>query len=164
MMLIFVLLAIYQVKHFVADYLLQGAWMLGKFKDGWEWVLPLAAHTAVHGAFTFFIALILMSTGWKFALYLACIDFIVHFTMDRIKASPNLMGRWKALSGKEYVNHSIVIAMSKEKTWQHDMNVIDNAKASKRLIDNNRLFWWSLGIDQLVHHMTHYYIIWRLVH
>ena len=57
-----------------------------------NWVLPLAAHAAVHATATFLIAI------W-FSLHLAIIlaiaDFILHFTIDRLKASPNYGGRFK---------------------------------------------------------------------
>jgi len=29
---------------------------------------------------------------------------------------------------------------------------------------SNTKFWRALGWDQKVHHLTHYYIIWRLIH
>lgn len=32
---------LFQAKHFLADYPLQGRYMLGKFADGKEFVLPL---------------------------------------------------------------------------------------------------------------------------
>jgi hypothetical protein len=91
-MSIWALLVIYQFKHFVADYPLQGRYMLGKFKSGREWILPLAAHATVHFAFTFAICLAVRPT---FALPLALLDFCVHFVVDRVKASPHLLGRFK---------------------------------------------------------------------
>ncbi len=57
-------------------------------------------------------------------LGLTLFDFIVHFVVDRVKAHPDLGGRWKA----------------------------DNPK-----------FWWALGGDQAIHHLTHYIIIYVLV-
>ena len=125
---IFVLLVIYQLKHFFADFPLQGHYMLGKFKGGTEWIRPLAAHAAVHAAFTFGISLwfVWNMTGTKSLIPfpLAILDFVVHFCVDRLKASPALGGRWK---------------MDKPQ------------------------FWWALGADQMVHHLTHYFIIWKLV-
>jgi hypothetical protein len=53
---IFLLLLLFQFKHFIADYPLQGEYMLGKFKDK-GWMLPLFAHVGVHGAFTFIISM-----------------------------------------------------------------------------------------------------------
>ncbi len=91
MELIFILLIAFQLKHFISDYPLQNAYMLGKLRAT-NWVLPLAAHAAVHATATFLIAI------W-FSLHLAIIlaitDFILHFTIDRLKASPNYGGRFK---------------------------------------------------------------------
>jgi len=111
-----VLLVLFQLKHFVADYPLQNSYMLGKFKES-GWVAPLSAHCLVHAAVTFAICL---SYGLTVAVLAACFDFIVHFAMDRVKASPKLLGRYKQ----------------------------DNPK-----------FWWALGFDQMIHHLTHYTII-----
>jgi len=118
----FALLVLFQVKHFLADFPLQGKYMLGKFKGGWGWVLPLTAHALVHATFTALICFWFsdLTKMW----FLPVIDFTVHFVQDRIKASPNLLGRWKP---------------------------------------DSKYFWWALGQDQMVHHLTHYYIIWILL-
>lgn len=117
------LLLAYQAKHYLADYPFQTPYMLGKFKGGREWIVPLAAHASVHAAFTLGIGF--AATGsYALPAWLALLDFCVHFTVDRLKASPRLGGRWKPIQ---------------------------------------REFWWALGADQMAHHLTHYFIIWRLV-
>jgi hypothetical protein len=136
MKLLFFLLVIYQIKHFVADFPLQGKYMLKKFLPDWGFFLPLLAHVSVHGAFTLLIASL---TKPQLAVKLALFDMIVHFTMDRIKASPKYLGRYKPLTAKDYPTSS-----DAEKT-------------------SNTYFWWSLGLDQGVHHLTHYIIIYFLV-
>src|SRR5262249_37291025 len=91
------LLLVFETKHLFADFFLQGEYMLGKFKrQGWQ--LPLAAHCAVHAAFTLAICLLVRPE----LFWLAGVDFSVHFVMDRIKASPDLLGRYKNLSAREY--------------------------------------------------------------
>jgi len=115
---IFVLLVIFQVKHFLCDFPLQGKYMLGKFKKV-GWMKPLFAHTAVHSVATFIISLAFTQT-FVLSLALAAFDFVIHFIMDRVKASPDLLGRFDI---------------------------------------KNKYFWWSLGLDQSVHHLTHYAII-----
>ena len=126
---IFTLLVIYQVKHFLCDYPLQGKYMLGKFKPDFGFFLPLLAHSLVHAFATLLIVLWYssyikeISSNLIFELVLT--DLIIHFVMDRIKAGPRYLGRFK------------------------DMMHFS--------------FWWSLGLDQTVHHLTHYYIIFRLV-
>ena len=144
---IFLLLAIYQVKHFLCDFPLQGSWMLRKFLPGWEFAGPLAAHAGLHALFTFGIALIF---SWRpgnvpFCLALAAFDFVVHFTMDRIKAGPKYLGRFKALSAKEF-----------GELWSSTFGSAPQLK-------HNTYFWWSLGLDQMVHHLTHYAVIYALV-
>lgn len=118
---VFILLVIFQIKHFLADYPFQGKYMLGKFKEDWSFLLPLATHCAVHAAFTLGIALVFRPGVW----WLSIVDFVVHFTMDRIKAGPKYLGRFK------------------------------NMQEPK--------FWWSLGFDQMVHHLTHYFIIYKII-
>lgn len=118
-----VLLFIFQIKHFLADYLFQGKYMLGKFKGGTEWILPLLAHASVHAAFTFVISFIFVQK-LSTAFCLSVLDLVIHFLMDRIKASPNLLGRFKP---------------------------------------DSKYFWWALGFDQMVHHLTHYFIIIYLI-
>lgn len=148
---IFLLLIIYQLKHFVADYLLQGRYMLGKFKNGFAWILPLAAHSGVHAVMTYIIALFFNS---KMALTVAVIDFVLHFAMDRVKASPSLLGRYKALSANEMKNILSYLPTLGEAGVKE--------KFGKEL-KSNTYFWFTLGIDQGVHHLTHYLIIWMLL-
>jgi len=113
---IITLLLIFQVKHFICDFPLQGKYMLGKFKEGTEWILPLIAHCLVHTIFTLIIVLVYNPKVW----WVCLVDFTLHFTMDRVKASPKLLGRFKP---------------------------------------DQPYFWWSLGFDQMFHHLTHYLII-----
>jgi hypothetical protein len=96
---IFILLVVYQFKHFLADYPLQNEYMLGKFSTGISWVLPLATHSLVHASFTFLIALV-ATTGNPILWWVVLVDFVLHFTMDRLKASPNLLGRFKMHEAK----------------------------------------------------------------
>jgi hypothetical protein len=132
--MIFLLIAIFQLKHLVADYFCQTPFMLQKFNiTGW-W-RPLAAHCGVHAGFTFIItAVALASSGfsfpWALPLICAILDFNVHMVMDRLKASPNLLGRFKALTARDF----------------------PMANAEERR--GNTLFWWSLGFDQMIHHLT----------
>lgn len=129
---ILAMLILFQFKHFLADFPLQSPYMLQKFKKE-GWIKPLAAHAGVHAVFTFVIVF-----GWAsipLALAMALLDFVIHFTMDRIKAGPTLLGRFKALTASEY----------------------STATPDQKL--GNKYFWWALGLDQAVHHLTHYLII-----
>lgn len=154
MTLLFVLLVIYQLKHFLADFPLQGKFMLGKFKPGWGFVLPLLAHVSVHGLFTLLIAALVKPS---IAIQLALFDMVVHFTMDRIKASPKYLGRFKPLTAKDYMRYA-----PNPELISYDENVEDYVSHGD-MIKGNTYFWWSLGLDQGVHHLTHYAIIYFLV-
>lgn len=116
--LLFMLIA-FQLKHFIADFPLQNAYMLGKFKKK-GWVLPLASHCGVHALLTGFILILTGLIPIWLVLSMMAFDFTIHFIMDRIKASPSMLGRYDI---------------------------------------KDKRFWWSLGLDQMVHHITHYIIL-----
>ena len=89
---IFILLVLFQIKHFLCDYPLRNSYMLGKFKRE-MWQTPLLAHTGVHAIGTFIISLIF--TGNIAISYLLGVsDLIIHFIVDRIKAHPDLGGKY----------------------------------------------------------------------
>ncbi len=119
--LIFILLIVFQIKHFVADFPLQFPYMLRKFSPGWEFVKPLSLHCGVHALFTLVIVLFIAPTLW----WLAAVDFVIHFAMDRVKSGPRYLGRFN-----------------------------DSRKTS---------YWVTFGFDQMVHHLTHIYIIWVVI-
>lgn len=108
--LIFVLLVMFQVKHFIADFPLQREYMLKKRLPGWAFVVPLAIHCSVHAFLTLLICLFVNPFLW----WLAIVDFIVHFVMDRIKSGPQFLGRfddhskagfWNSLGFDQMVHH-----------------------------------------------------------
>ena len=160
---IFILLVVYQLKHFLADYPFQGQYMLGKFSDDWKvWVPALSAHAGVHALMTWIIFQWVqgfytqfgdVNTGLSAAA--AAIDFVVHFTMDRIKASPNLMGRWKNLSPRDYEYY--------KKCDSYPGNDPHVHRVVSKIFRGNKYFWWALGFDQMVHHLTHYGLIYILI-
>jgi hypothetical protein len=145
---IFLLLVIYQIKHWIADYPLQSDYMMGKFKPGWGFFWPLAAHAYIHGALTLCISLAFVPSNPTLGFKLLAFDFVVHFCMDRLKAGPKYMGRWKPLGPQEYA------------TLAPSAGV--NSYARKLLLEN-WLFWISLGADQMVHHLTHYACIYFIL-
>lgn len=120
---IFILLILFQVKHFLADFPLQTPYMLNKFKASWGFVVPLLSHGLTHALGTLVISYMFTQSIY-YSLKLAFLDLVVHSIMDRIKAGPKYLGRFKL---------------------------------------DNKLFWWSLGLDQMVHHLTHYAIIYLII-
>ena len=150
--MIFALLVIYQLKHFLADYPLQGKYMLGKFQDGWAFLLPLLAHVGVHGVGT---ALIAVAFGRpSLAIPLAAFDMTIHFFMDRIKAGKKYLGRYKPVTAEEYVLAA---------AWARNAPNAGIGKEAARKLRGNTFFWWALGLDQMVHHLTHYVCIYFLI-
>ncbi len=105
-------LIIFLIKHLFADFFLQTSWMAnGKEQpNGWFW--PLTAHVAVHAVATGLIFAILA----PLYLWMAAVDFVVHFAIDRAKGLLN-----RAFD-------------------------TDPTKTG---------FWWLIGIDQTLHHLTH---------
>ena len=120
--LCFVLLILFQIKHFLADFPLQVNYMIFyKTKPGWDFFIPLFFHSLVHSLFTLVITLIFAPSVW----WLFLVDLAIHFTMDRVKSSPTLLGRFN-----------------------------DITKGP---------FWWCLGFDQMVHHLTDLLTIWIIL-
>jgi len=118
---LFVLLAIYQFKHFIADFILQNNYMLKKIRPGWDFILPLALHCLLHAVLTLLICLYYRPSLW----WLALVDFGVHFATDRFRSGPRYLGRYNDV--------------------------------------HQTIFWWILGLDQLIHHLTHLWIVWMIV-
>lgn len=171
LLFVMLLLVVYQIKHFLADYIFQGEYQLGKFKPGWDFFLPLLSHVAYHAAGTFLIAvgafLLCGMQGYLLAGLLAMFDATVHFFMDRIKAGPKYMGRWKPLTAKDYQ-----IAKAQDFEGEPDPNVgcgygldrmLKTREEARKKLRGNKLFWWALGFDQMVHHLTHYVCIFIIV-
>ena len=118
---VLVLLVVFQVKHYLADFPLQREYMLRKTLASWAFFVPLFVHCVVHATFTLAICLVVNPSLW----WLSLVDFVTHFTMDRIKAGPRYLGRFNDMSKPSY--------------------------------------WNCFGFDQMVHHLTHYFMIWVLV-
>lgn len=87
---LFILLIIFQWKQFLADFCFQNNYMLQKDRKGWDFIYPLGLHSAVHGIMTFLICLYFNPSVW----WLAAIDFVLHFSMDRLRSSPRYLGQY----------------------------------------------------------------------
>ncbi len=134
----FVLLVIYQLKHFFADFPLQSAYMHGKGNAGWDFVPPLLAHVLLHAALT--LTIVYCTTfELGFSLILATLDLVVHFAMDRIKAGPKYLGKYQYLANNQF------------------------EAATQAELKSDKKFWVALGFDQMVHHLTHFVIIYLVI-
>jgi hypothetical protein len=146
--MIYLFLIVYQIKHFIADYPLQGRYMLGKFKPYPDFIMPLLSHGLVHGLFTYFIALFVKP---EHAILLGALDMTIHSVVDWIKANPSIGGRFAALSKNEMYG---ILHRAK-----NNGPLPDDAA----LVKSNTFFWWALGADQMAHHLTHYLLIWMML-
>ncbi|HEY5129423.1 MAG TPA: DUF3307 domain-containing protein [Bradyrhizobium sp.] len=99
------------VKHIIADFLLQNAWMAHGKDQKTGWALPLLVHCLIHLAVATALILIVAPRFW----FVALIDFAIHITVDRAKGL--------CVSG---------FGVTPEHQW----------------------FWWLIGIDQALHHLT----------
>jgi hypothetical protein len=75
------LLVAFQVKHLVADFLLQTKWTIGKEQAN-DWLAPLMAHAGGHAVITMLVALWVNPAFW----WLGIVDLVVHAAIDRGKA------------------------------------------------------------------------------
>jgi hypothetical protein len=134
--MIWELLILFYLKHYISDFCLQTPWMLGKFEAKWkDFITPLAFHASVPATITLLIVYNISPNLW----WLAIIDFVSHFFIDRIKASPNLLGQFKPMPAPDKRDFS-----NKEKI-------------------HNFLYWNSIGLDQMAHHIVDLGIVWMLV-
>jgi hypothetical protein len=78
------------LKHFVADFLLQTNWIAHGKERSQGWLAPLTVHALCHGVLTLLIALAIAPRLW----WLALVDFVIHWTIDRGKTLTALRGGW----------------------------------------------------------------------
>lgn len=89
--LVFILLVVFQFKHFLCDFPLQFSFMIKrKCSPNWDFFFPLLAHALMHGIFTLITCLLIRPDLW----YLAPLDVVTHFTLDRLKSGPRYLGRF----------------------------------------------------------------------
>ncbi len=106
------------VKHVVADFFLQNAW-IARGKDARTgWLLPLSVHCLIHGVLATALFAAFAPRFWFVGLF----DFVVHFCIDRTKGF--------------FVSH---FGIGPDHRW----------------------FWWLIGIDQALHHLTDF--AWSLL-
>ncbi|WP_295855248.1 DUF3307 domain-containing protein [Tardiphaga sp.] len=108
------------VKHVIADFLLQNAWMATGKDRKTGWALPLLAHCAIHGVLTTLLVVVVQPKLW----FIGLVDFAIHITIDRIKGI--CVARFGIAPGH---------------IW----------------------FWWLIGIDQSLHHLTDFFLAIFLV-
>jgi hypothetical protein len=74
---------LFRLKHFMADYLLQTAWMVRGKEKPEGWMTALFAHAGVHAIGTTAIAAAFAPS----VMFLGAVDLFLHAGIDRAKAS-----------------------------------------------------------------------------
>ena len=69
------------LKHIIADFVLQNAWMAHGKDQRKGWALPLLVHCLIHLAVAMVLILIVAPKFW----FVAVVDFAIHITVDRLK-------------------------------------------------------------------------------
>ena len=118
-----VMLLVMEVKHYLADFPLQIEYMQGKFaRVGWK--VPLMCHAAVHALMTFVVVAVSvyvmgMPQLLVMSLMLAMFDGGTHFVIDRVKAHPDIGGKftytekqfWNNIGLDQMAHHLVQLAI-----------------------------------------------------
>ena len=96
--------------------------------------------------------------------------------MDRIKAGPKYLGRFKTLTPRQFIQASKIVnstwedrskkyAMGRAEEDCKELKLLYEAikKEDQKKLKHNTYFWWSLAVDQMFHFMVQYGIIFVLV-
>ena len=119
-----------------------------------------------------------------YIFFLLVVFQLKHFIADYPLQNPYMLGKFKDDWGFflplliHSLTHGVItlailfITANHELWWLFLVDtvshfVIDRLKAGKKYLGrwgtNHPLFWWSLGLDQMLHHLVHYYIIYMIV-
>lgn len=96
-----ILMILFPIKHFLADFPLQSVYMLGKAKKGLAWILPLSTHCFVHAILSLIIIFLIKPK----LFWLVGVEFVAHFVIDRVKVNQKLpLGPWDPTVKGKYVS------------------------------------------------------------
>jgi hypothetical protein len=113
-MVFFGLLIGLEIKHYIADYLMQPGWILSGKGD---LRLPGGyAHAGIHAVFSFVVLLVFGTPLWLAAVLLAA-EFVVHYALDYAKIHYSMgvhvdknPSRFWALHGADQLAHQVTYA------------------------------------------------------
>ncbi len=75
-------LALFALKHYLADFVLQTNWIARGKEARSGWLIPLLAHVATHAGMTLAIVMAVDPRVW----WIALVDGLAHFAIDRGKS------------------------------------------------------------------------------
>lgn len=133
---IFILLLAFQLKQFFCDYPIYPEFLLKRFKG--SGLTAFIVHSGIHSFMTLGICLILSSSGFGLAVLMACLDFVIDFMLNQFRSRSETIARFRPLDLDEFL------------------------AASRKEKRNHRLYWAFFGLDQTIHHLTHYAIVFVL--
>ncbi|QRM57359.1 DUF3307 domain-containing protein [Sinorhizobium sp. BG8] len=101
--------ALFILKHYFGDFILQTHWMVVRKEADTNWFAPLLAHAGVHGALTGLICLIFAPAY----VWFGAVDCIVHAAIDRVKcntgrrigARPDQSAFWWLFGADQTLHH-----------------------------------------------------------
>jgi hypothetical protein len=110
------LLVAFELKQFIADFLLQSERTIAGKEHEHDWHAPLLAHAAAHGAITFVICLAFAPAFW----WLGVVDLLLHAGIDRAKVlAVRVLGAkqgdrlwWKIFGADQAMHHLSHLAYS----------------------------------------------------
>ncbi|MBG1231283.1 DUF3307 domain-containing protein [Aestuariivirga litoralis] len=114
---LFLLLILFQFKHFVADGPLQTKAMVDE-KSRYGATLGIV-HAGIHGILTIVVVMLVLH-GWVWAVVLGLIDFAIHYHVDYVKErlvkywgfTPADGPFWWALSADQMMHHLTYIGLA----------------------------------------------------
>ena len=103
------------LKHYLADFVLQGRWMARGKERARGWAMPLFAHAGCHALLTLGMALAVAPRLW----WVAGADLVAHAAIDRTKAlvadrggwGPGQAQYWRLLGLDQLLHHLTGLAL-----------------------------------------------------
>jgi hypothetical protein len=133
---IFVLLLAFEVKQLLCDYPILPDFLLKRFHS--NGIKAFILYSAFHGFITFTICLLLTNAEYPLALLMSLLDFAAGFALAMFRSHSSMIARFKPLDLDEFMS------------------------ASRKAKRQHRMYWTFFGLDQAIHHMTHFSIIYIL--
>jgi hypothetical protein len=156
MPVVYIVIALFALKHFLASYPLQCSYTVkGLGSSGW--FKPMLARCSIQSACTALLALgywMKTGAGINVTLLVAVmgLDFVSHFLIDRMKVSPEFLGRYQVASPQELAQMAV----------DYQSKDIAVVKAAQAESDSNKYFWWCDGLCHLLYGLVGLYMAYLI--